>query len=69
MKYKAKFILPGNDEKTIGIDEDEYILDAAYREDIDLPSMCRQGYCLTCLCFVRGKSRSIRSSKNIFIGY
>ncbi len=50
MKYKAKFILPGNDEKTIGIDEDEYILDAAYREDIDLPSMCRQGYCLTCAC-------------------
>jgi len=32
----------------IQVGEDEYILDAAYRADLDIPSMCLQGFCLTC---------------------
>ena len=28
--------------------EDEFILDAAYMAGLDIPSMCLQGFCLTC---------------------
>jgi ferredoxin len=50
MKFKVELILPDYERKIIEIDKDEYILDAAYRDDIDLPSRCRQGYCITCAC-------------------
>jgi ferredoxin len=32
------------------VGKDEYILDAAYKAGYDLPSMCLQGFCLTCAC-------------------
>lgn len=32
------------------VGEEEYILDAAYKAGYDLPSMCLQGFCLTCAC-------------------
>ncbi len=36
--------------------EDEYILDAAYEAGYDIPSMCLQGFCLTCASrLLRGK--------------
>ena len=34
--------------------EDEIILIAAYREGFDLPSMCLQGWCITCAGRVEG---------------
>lgn len=38
------------------VGEDEFVLDAAYRAGYDLPSMCLQGFCLTCACkLVKGK--------------
>jgi ferredoxin len=33
---------------TIECGRDEYLLDAAARSGIRLPSICRQGWCLTC---------------------
>ena len=35
---------------TLEVRDDEYILDAAYKAGYDLPSMCLQGFCLTCAC-------------------
>jgi len=34
--------------RSIGCGDDEYILNAASRQGIDLPCICRQGRCLTC---------------------
>jgi ferredoxin len=34
--------------RTIECGGNEYILDAAARNGIQLPSICRQGWCLTC---------------------
>ena len=34
--------------------EDEFILTVAYREGLDLPSMCLMGWCITCAARVEG---------------
>ena len=45
--YRVKLCMPEG-VAHLEIGEDEYILDAAYEECYDLPSMCLQGFCLTC---------------------
>lgn len=45
--HPVTFIMP-QEEVTIEVAEDEYLLFAAYNAGLDLPSMCLQGWCLTC---------------------
>jgi len=45
--YEVKLITPEG-EVRLEVGEDEYILDAAFEAGYNLPSMCLQGFCLTC---------------------
>ena len=53
--YTVRLLLPNNEERVISVSGDEFILAAAYREGIDLPSMCLQGWCVTCAGRVEGE--------------
>src|SRR5713226_8497417 len=52
--HSVTFIFPDESEAQIEVPEDEFILVAAYREGLDLPSMCLQGWCITCAGRVEG---------------
>ncbi|MCZ7542663.1 MAG: 2Fe-2S iron-sulfur cluster-binding protein [Anaerolineae bacterium] len=47
--------MPDEVETCLEVDEDEYLLDAAYRAGLALPSMCLQGWCVTCAGRVEGE--------------
>lgn len=46
--------MPDGNEARVEVDEKEFILAAAYRAGLDLPSMCLQGWCITCAGRVEG---------------
>ena len=46
--YKVTVLING-ESKTFDCPDDEYILEAADRNDINLPSSCRAGACSTCV--------------------
>ncbi|MBI4551794.1 MAG: 2Fe-2S iron-sulfur cluster binding domain-containing protein [Candidatus Latescibacteria bacterium] len=47
-EYDVTLITPDGETFHLRVDEPDYLLDAARRAGITLPSMCLQGWCLTC---------------------
>ena len=52
--HQVMLIFPDGDHARLEVGEDEFILTAAYRAGLELPSMCLQGWCITCAARVAG---------------
>lgn len=55
--FTVELELPGGECRQLRVGEDEAILAAAYRAGVDVPSMCLQGWCLTCAARAQGGGR------------
>ena len=53
-RYTVRLLLPDGEKHQLQVDAEEMILVAAFGEGLDLPSMCLQGWCLTCAGRVQG---------------
>lgn len=53
--YPVTFLLPDGSQPRLEVGEDEFILNAAYQAGLELPSMCLQGWCITCAARVEGE--------------
>ncbi|MCL4541856.1 MAG: 2Fe-2S iron-sulfur cluster binding domain-containing protein [Chloroflexi bacterium] len=47
--HRVEFIFDDRVEP-VAVREDEFILTAARRAGLELPSLCEQGWCITCAC-------------------
>lgn len=51
MLYDVTFVLPEG-ERTVRVAANEFILAAGRRAGVELPSLCEQGWCITCAVWV-----------------
>jgi ferredoxin len=52
--FTIRLLLPGGEVRQLQVEPEEMILAEAFRQGLDLPSMCLQGWCLTCAGRVQG---------------
>jgi len=45
--FNATLLTPSG-QHSIQVADDEHIWDAAFQQNVELPAMCHQGWCLTC---------------------
>lgn len=64
-KYSVTLSLPEEVTQTVLCDDNDYILDAADDQGIDLPYSCRAGACSTCLGIL--KEGSINQEDQSFL--
>jgi ferredoxin len=47
-------LLTPSGQHSIQVADEEHIWDAAFRQNVELPAMCHQGWCLTCAGRIEG---------------
>lgn len=63
--FRVTLVTPEG-EHTIEVDRREHIWDAALRQGLKLPALCRQGWCLTCACRRDGPGEIEQSNSEVF---
>jgi ferredoxin len=53
--HRITFLLPDGSRPVVEVSPRQHILDAAFGAGIELPSMCLQGWCLTCAAHVENR--------------
>jgi ferredoxin len=52
--HTVELILPAGSRSRLEVSGEEFILTAGYQAGLDLPAMCRQGWCITCAGRIEG---------------